>query len=64
MKKIITFLVIAAITGIIGFSGWRFDGVAFIRILFLLALDALVIVILARFLFSDNRLKLERVKRK
>lgn len=63
-KKGLIFLITALVTGVIGFSGWRFEGVEFIRIIFLLAFDAFIITILARFLFPNKQLELERVKRK
>lgn len=64
MKKyIIPFLIITVVTGIIGF-GLSFKGVEFIRIAFLIFADLLIISVLARFFFSDNKkMRLERIRK-
>ena len=64
MKKyIVPFLIITALTGLIGF-GLSFKGVEFVRITFLIFADLLIISILARFFFSDSKkMRLERIRK-
>ena len=65
-KKIILFLALTLITGLIGFSGMTFEGIAVIRVMFLIFADILLITILANFFFSSDQqqVRLERVKNK
>lgn len=64
-KKILIFLVLSIITGLVGFSGMNFDGIAAIRVMFLIFADILLVTILASFFFSSDRhqVRLERVKK-
>ncbi|WP_373059846.1 DUF1328 domain-containing protein [Zunongwangia sp. H14] len=68
MKKILLYLVIAVITGIIGFSGISFNGIAAVRIAFLIVADLLIVSVLASILFSEQaqqqKLRLKRVRNK
>lgn len=55
MKKYtIHFLILSVATGLLGFSGINFTGVEIIRILFIVAIDFLIISLLARVLFYKN----------
>ncbi|MDT0646786.1 DUF1328 domain-containing protein [Zunongwangia sp. F260] len=65
-KKIIIFLAFTLLTGLIGFSGMNFDGIAAVRVMFLIFADLLLVTILASFFFSSNQqqVRLERVKNK
>lgn len=63
-NKIILFLILTAVTGLLGFAGLKFTGIEFVRVIFLIFADLLIISILARFFFSDSgKMKLERVKK-
>ncbi|MDT0644451.1 DUF1328 domain-containing protein [Zunongwangia sp. F363] len=65
MKKILIYLVIAVITGIIGFSGISFDGIELVRIAFLIFADLLIVSLLASVFFSaqpTQNLKLKRIR--
>ena len=63
-KYIIPFLIITILTGLIGFAGLSFKGIEYVRIIFLIFADLLIISVLARFFFSDARkMRLERIKR-
>ena len=62
-KYIIPFLIITVVTGLIGFAGLSFKGIEFVRITFLIVADLLIISVLAKFFFSDRKLRLERIKK-
>ncbi|MDT0678146.1 DUF1328 domain-containing protein [Autumnicola musiva] len=67
MKKKLLYLIIAIITGIIGFSGISFAGIAVVRIAFLIFADLLIISLLATVFFSEQskqNLKLKKVRSK
>ncbi|TYP70919.1 DUF1328 domain-containing protein [Aquimarina intermedia] len=58
MKKYsIHFLIASIITGVLGFGGFSFTGIEIFRILFIVAIDFLIISLLAKALFykSSNR---------
>ncbi len=61
---IIPFLILTVLTGLIGFAGWSFKGIEFVRIIFLIFADLLIISVLARMFFSDTSgMRLERIKK-
>ncbi|HSI70789.1 MAG TPA: hypothetical protein VK941_11185 [Gillisia sp.] len=63
-KHIILFLVLTALTGLLGFIGISFSGIEVVRVLFLIFADLLVISVLARFFFSGTEnMRLERIKK-
>ena len=63
-NNIIPFLIITVLTGLIGFAGLSFKGIEFVRVAFLIFADLLVISVLAKMFFSENRkLRLERIKK-
>ncbi|WP_300436982.1 DUF1328 domain-containing protein [Christiangramia sp.] len=53
-KKTLLFLVLALITGIVGFTGLSFDGIEVIRVMFLIFADLLVISLLAKLFFREK----------
>ncbi|WP_282017951.1 DUF1328 domain-containing protein [Salegentibacter mishustinae] len=64
MRKYSTlFLIVAALTGAIGFSGLNFAGIEVVRVLFLIFADLLVVSLVARLFFRDDSLRLQRVKK-
>tara|TARA_B100000949_G_C14165455_1_gene400991 strand:- start:662 stop:859 length:198 start_codon:yes stop_codon:yes gene_type:complete len=60
-EKSITFLVLALVTGILGFALGNFTGSQILRILFIVFADLFVVSILAKGLFS-NSTQLKKVK--
>ncbi|CAN5152237.1 hypothetical protein BH23BAC2_BH23BAC2_00900 [soil metagenome] len=62
-KYIIPFLVITAITGLVGFAGLNFKGIEIIRVLFLIFADLLIISVLAKLFFLNRKMRLERIKK-
>ncbi|MBE7640493.1 DUF1328 domain-containing protein [Salegentibacter sp. BLCTC] len=64
MRKYSTlFLIMAALTGAIGFSGLNFEGIEVVRVLFLVFADLLVVSLVARLFFKKDNLRLQRVKK-
>ena len=62
--KALIFLILALVTGLIGFSGLEFYGVIGIRVLFLIFADLLVISLLSNVFFpNDKKLRPVRVKK-
>ncbi|MGA8854097.1 MAG: DUF1328 domain-containing protein [Christiangramia sp.] len=62
-KKTLLFLMLASVTGLIGFTGLSFDGIEVIRVMFLIFADLLIISIMAKLFFPDKpKLKYQRVK--
>lgn len=60
----ILFLLLTALTGLIGFAGLSFKGIEFVRITFLIFADILIISVLAKFFFSNKeKMKLERIRK-
>ncbi|SDS04548.1 DUF1328 domain-containing protein [Gramella sp. MAR_2010_147] len=57
-SKTILFLVLALITGVVGFTGLSFNGIEVVRVLFLIFADLLVISLLAK-LFFPNKPKMK-----
>ncbi|TRO63982.1 DUF1328 domain-containing protein [Christiangramia sabulilitoris] len=63
-KKALLFLVLALITGLVGFTGLSFSGIEVIRVLFLIFADLLIISLMAKLFFPDKpRMKYQPVKK-
>ncbi|WP_081209657.1 DUF1328 domain-containing protein [Salegentibacter sediminis] len=58
------FLILAVVTGLIGFTGLSFSGIEVVRVLFLIFADLLVISLLAKLIFPSEKMKFQRVKNK
>ena len=56
------FLVLALITGLIGFAGGEFAGIEIVRVLSLIFTDLFVISLIAKAFFPDNKLQYEKVR--
>jgi len=56
------FLVLALITGLVGFVFGTFEGVEIVRVLSLIFTDLFVISLIAKAFFPDNKLRYEKVK--
>ncbi len=60
----ITFLILALVTGVSGFALGDFTGIKFLRIMFIIFADLLVVSLLAKGLFANQkRLQKIRVKK-
>ena len=57
------FLVLALITGLIGFVGGEFEGIEIIRVLSLIFTDLFVISLIAKAFFPDDKLRYEKVEK-
>ena len=53
-KKTLLFLVLALITGLVGFTGLSFSGIEVVRVMFLIFADLLVISLLAKMFFPER----------
>ncbi len=63
-KKALLFLVLAVITGLIGFTGLSFSGIEVVRVMFLIFADLLIISLMAKLFFPDkSKMKLQRVRK-
>lgn len=64
-KKALLFLVLAAVTGLVGFTGLTFSGIEVVRIMFLIFADLLVISLMAKLFFPEKpKMKYQPVKRR
>lgn len=61
----IFFLILALLTGLTGFSGLKFDGIEFIRVLCLIFTDLFVVALFAKAIFPDEekRLRYQKVEK-
>lgn len=57
------FLVLALLTGLIGFVGGDFSGVEIVRVLSLIFTDLFVISLIAKAFFPDEKMRYEKVKK-
>ena len=63
-EKALLFLVLALITGLVGFTGLSFSGIEVVRVMFLIFADLLIISLMAKIFFPDkSKLKLQRVRK-
>jgi len=62
-KHSILFLTVAVLAGVIGFSGLSFSGIEVVRILFLIFADLLIVSLIARLFFKENKMRLQRIKK-
>lgn len=62
-KYSLVFLIVAILTGAIGFSGLNFAGIEIVRVLFLIFADLLVVSLAAHLFFANDKLRLQRVKK-
>ena len=56
------FLVLALITGLIGFVFGNFEGVEIVRVLSLIFTDLFVISLIAKAFFPDKKMRYEKVE--
>lgn len=60
----IIFLILALMTGLTGFSGLKFDGIGFVRVLCLIFTDLFVVALFAKAIFQDEgRLRYQKVEK-
>jgi uncharacterized membrane protein YtjA (UPF0391 family) len=60
----ILFLILALITGLISFTGLRFDGIEVLRVLCLIFTDLFMVSLFAKALFPNTeKLRLQKVKK-
>lgn len=58
------FLIMTVVTGLLGFAGLTFYGIEVVRVLFLIFADLLIVALISKIFFSDNKkLRLQRVKK-
>lgn len=63
-RKSLLFLVLALITGLIGFTGLSFSGIEVVRVMFLIFADLLIISLIAKLFFPDKpKMKYQPVER-
>ena len=53
-SKALLFLILALVSGVIGFTGLSFDGIEVIRVMFLIFADLLVISLMAKLFFPEK----------
>lgn len=58
------FLIMTAVTGLLGFAGMTYYGITAVRIFFLIFADLLIVSLISKFFFSDvDNLRLIKVKK-
>jgi uncharacterized membrane protein YtjA (UPF0391 family) len=62
-KHSILFLTVAVLAGVIGFSGLSFSGIEVVRVLFLIFADLLIVSLIARLFFKENKMRLQGIKK-
>ena len=63
-RKTLLFLVLALITGLVGFAGLSFSGIEVIRVMFLIFADLLIVSLLAKLFFPEKpKMKYQPVDR-
>jgi len=63
-SKALLFLVLALITGVVGFAGLSFDGIEVIRVMCLIFADLLIISLMAKLFFPQKpKMKYQPVKK-
>lgn len=63
-RKTLLFLVLALITGLVGFTGLSFSGIEVVRVMFLIFADLLIISLMAKLFFPDKpKLKYQPVNK-
>ncbi len=62
-RKTLLFLVLALITGLIGFTGLSFSGIEVIRVMFLIFADLVIVSLMAKLFFPEKpKVKYQPVK--
>ncbi|MCM8569136.1 DUF1328 domain-containing protein [Gramella jeungdoensis] len=62
-RKTLLFLVLALITGLIGFTGLSFSGIEVVRVMFLIFADLVIVSLMAKLFFPDKpKVKYQPVK--
>ncbi len=63
-EKALLFLVLALVTGLVGFTGLSFSGIEVVRVMFLIFADLLIISLIAKLFFPDKaKMKYQTVKK-
>ncbi len=53
-RKTLLFLVLALVTGLVGFTGLSFYGIEVIRVMFLIFTDLLIVSLMAKLFFPEK----------
>tara|TARA_B100000929_G_scaffold259546_1_gene223370 strand:+ start:243 stop:440 length:198 start_codon:yes stop_codon:yes gene_type:complete len=53
-SKAFLFLILALVSGVVGFTGLSFDGIEVIRVMFLIFADLLVVSLMAKLFFPEK----------
>ena len=63
-EKALLFLVLALVTGLVGFTGLSFSGIEVVRVMFLIFADLLIVSLMAKLFFPNKpKMKLQRVNK-
>jgi len=58
------FLIMTVVTGLLGFAGLTYYGIEVVRVLFLIFADLLIVALISKTFFSDNKkVRIQRVKK-
>lgn len=61
---ILHFLIMTLVTGLLGFAGMNFFGIEVVRVLFLIFADLLIVALISKTFFSEEKtIRLQRVKK-